>query len=342
MSEAHEGSKRAIVAAAGANLLIAATKFAGWALTGASSMLAEAIHSTADTGNQVLLMLGGRSAARQADEDHPFGYGRARYLSAFVVAIILFTLGGLFALREAWVKTVDTLHGEHDELLSSSWWWVPLVILVAALAAEGTSLRVALRETHEERRRLGLSLLAYVRRAKAPELPVVMLEDSAAVLGLVFALAGVGLTILTGNGLFDAIGTACIGVLLVVVAVILGTEMRSLLEGESATPESRAAIRAALEGTDGVDSVIHMKTVHLGPETIMVAAKIAVDPTDSAQRVARVIDAAEVAVRTAEPLVGPLYLEPDIRRPDPAGSHGPTTTDDTATTRTGTDGGPHD
>ncbi len=313
-----EGSRRAIIAAASANLGIAAVKFAAWALTGASSMLAEAIHSTADTGNQVLLMIGGRAAGKEPDEDHPFGYQRARYLAAFMVAIVLFSLGGLFALYECYEKIVKVSAGEHDPLMESTWWWVPLAVVGVSLIAEGMSLRTALKETHKARAHL--SVMQFIRQSKAPELPVVMLEDSAAVLGLVFALLGIGLTLITGNGLFDALGSGCIGLLLVAVAIILGREMLSLLEGESASPQHREAIRAALVGTAGVDQVIHMRTVHLGPETILLAAKIAVDPGDSATRVARIIDDAEARVRAAVPIVGPLYLEPDILRAEGIGT----------------------
>ncbi|MDN6020576.1 MAG: cation diffusion facilitator family transporter [Acidipropionibacterium jensenii] len=309
---AEEGSRRAILAAAAANLGIAATKFVAWALTGASSMLAEAIHSTADTGNQVLLILGGRASRREPDENHPFGHGRARYLAAFIVAIVLFSLGGLFALYECYQKIVAVRAGEHDELAASRWWWIPLVVVLVALVAESLSLRTALRETH--RARAHLSVIQFIRQSKAPELPVVMLEDSAAVLGLVFALLGIGLTLITGNDLFAALGSAGIGRRRVVVAVILGREMISLLEGESASPADREAIGTALTGTDGVERVIHMRTVHLGPETILLAAKIAVAPGDSASEVARIIDAAEARVRAAVPTVGPLYLEPDILR----------------------------
>lgn len=313
-----DGSKRAIAAAASANLGIAATKFVAWAMTGASSMLAEAIHSTADTGNQVLLVIGGRAAGRRPDEEHPFGYGRARYLAAFVVAIVLFSLGGLFALYECYEKIRAVLRGEADPLTASSWWWVPLLVVAISLVAESASLRTALKESRQARR--GMSVLAFIKAAKAPELPVVMLEDSAAVLGLFFALLGIGLSLLTGNGIYDALGSGLIGLLLVVVAVILGREMLSLLEGESAAEGDRSAIRGALTGTDGVDGVIHMRTVHLGPETILVAAKIAVKPGDLASEVARIIDDAESRVRTAVPAVGPLYLEPDILRTDRAGS----------------------
>ncbi|WP_257477223.1 cation diffusion facilitator family transporter [Acidipropionibacterium jensenii] len=307
-----EGSRRAILAAACANLGIAATKFVAWGLTGASSMLAEAIHSTADTGNQLLLVIGGRAAKRQADESHPFGYGRARYLAAFMVAIVMFSLGGLFALYECYQKIVAVRAGEHDELSDSTWWWVPLVVILISLIAESLSLRTALQETHKARAHL--SVIQFIRQSKAPELPVVMLEDCAAVLGLVFALLGIGLTLLTGNDIFDALGSGFIGVLLVVVAIVLAREMLSLLEGESASPENQQAIRDALTGTDGVAQVIHMRTVHLGPETILLAAKIAVDPEESAGEVARIIDAAEQRVRSAVPTVGPSFLEPDVLR----------------------------
>ena len=309
--EEEGGGRKAIIAAASANLAIAVTKALAWALTGASSMLAEAIHSVADTTNQVVLMVGGKAAHKKADEDHPFGYERARYLSGFIVAVVIFSVGGLFALYSSYEKISDTLAGQPDELLDSQWWWVPLVVTVISACAEGASLHTALKESKQDRE--GMTILQYIRKAKAPELPVVMMEDSAAVLGLIFAFLGVGLTILTHNPIFDGIGSACIGVLLVVVAAILSREMKSLLEGESATPESRKAIHDALVSADGVDSVIYMKTVHLGPDTILLAAKIAVDPGDSALEVARIIDNAEVAVRAAEPLVGPLFLEPDIR-----------------------------
>lgn len=308
------GGRKAIIAAASANLAIAVTKAIAWILTGASSMLAEAIHSVADTTNQVVLMVGGKASHKVADEDHPFGYERARYISGYIVAVVIFSVGGLFALYSSYEKIRDTLAGQPDELLDSQWWWVPLVVTVISACAEGASLHTALKESKQDRE--GMTILQYIRKAKAPELPVVMMEDSAAVLGLIFAFLGVGLTILTHNPIFDGIGSACIGVLLVVVAAILSREMKSLLEGESATPESRKAIHDALVSADGVDSVIYMKTVHLGPDTILLAAKIAVDPGDSALEVARIIDNAEVAVRAAEPLVGPLFLEPDIRYGD--------------------------
>ena len=299
-----------MVAAMAANGFIALTKFGAWALTGASSMLAEAVHSVADTGNQALLLFGGRQAKRAATEEHPFGYGRERYISAFLVSIILFSLGGLFALYEAFHKYEEVVGGHPNELLESGWWWVPVVVLVAAIIAESLSFRTAIHESIPAKG--NQSWARFVRTAKSPELPVVLLEDAAALLGLVFALLGVGMTILTHNGLWDVAGTALIGLLLIAVAITLAVETKSLLVGEAATPEAVGRIRSALAATDGVNRVIHLKTLHLGPEEVLVAAKIAVEPTDSAARIAEVINHAEVAIRSAEPQVTALYLEPDI------------------------------
>ena len=306
------GGTRAVVAALIANAFIAATKFGAWALTGAASMLAEAVHSVADTGNQILLLVGGRSAKREASEEHPFGYGRARYINAFLVAIILFSLGGLFAIYEAIHKYEEIVAGHPNELLEGPWWWVPMVVLVAAIIAESFSFRTAIRESRPHKGRQ--TWTRFIRTAKSPELPVVLLEDFAALLGLFFALMGVGMTLLTHNGLWDVAGTALIGLLLIAVAVTLAIETRSLLLGESATPEAVAGITSALSGAEGVGRVIHLKTLHLGPEEVLVAAKIAVEPTESAARVAEVIDNAEAAIRAANPMVTALYLEPDIDR----------------------------
>ncbi|MVA76725.1 cation diffusion facilitator family transporter [Auraticoccus sp. F435] len=304
------GGTKAVVAALVANLFIAVTKFAAWVLTGASSMLAEAIHSVADSGNQALLLVGGRRAKRAATPEHPFGFGRERYVFAFVVAIVLFSVGGLFALYEAYHKYEEVHAGHPNELIEGRWWWVPLVVLVAAIVAESFSFRTAIRESRHAKGKQ--SWVRFVRSARSPELPVILLEDLGALLGLVFALIGVGLTLITGNGYFDVAGTAMIGLLLVAIAVVLAVETKSLLLGESATPESIQKMRRALEGTDGVERVIHMKTLHLGPEEVLVAAKIAVPAADRAAEVARVINAAEARIREAEPMVSALYLEPDI------------------------------
>jgi cation diffusion facilitator family transporter len=305
-----EGGTKAVVAALTANIFIAVTKFAAWALTGASSMLAEAIHSVADSGNQVLLLVGGKKATRAATPDHPFGYGRERYLFAFIVAVVLFSVGGLFALYEAYHKYEEVHSGAPNELLEGRWWWVPLVVLTAAIIAESFSFRTAIRESNKVRGKQSWS--RFIRRAKAPELPVILLEDFAALLGLVFALFGVGMSLLTQNGYWDVVGTAMIGLLLVLVAITLAIETKSLLLGEAAGPECIQRIEGALTATSGVERIIHMKTLHLGPEEILVAAKIGVSTAASAAEVAETIDRAEVAIREAEPMVTALYLEPDI------------------------------
>jgi cation diffusion facilitator family transporter len=292
------------MAALAANLGIAVTKFVAFLLTGSSAMLAEAVHSVADSGNQLLLIVGGRRARRQADAEHPFGYGQVRYYYAFIVSIVLFTLGGLFALFEAWEKF-------HDPHPIDSWQWVPIAVLLAALVMEGLSLRTAVHEATPTRGRQ--SWWRFIRTSRSPELPVVLLEDSGALLGLLFALFGVSMTLVTGDGRWDAVGSAAIGLLLVVIAVILARETKSLLLGEAATPEHVAAIRAALVG-DGVPEVIHLRTMHLGPEDLLVAAKIAVPAASSAADVAAAIDAAEARVRSAVPLARLIYLEPDLRR----------------------------
>ncbi len=298
-----EGGTKAIMAALFANMGIAVTKFVAWALTGSSSMLAEAIHSVADSGNQGLLLLGGKRAKRDATPEHPFGYGRERYVYAFIVAIVLFSVGGLFALYEGWHKWSDPEPIE-------AWKWVPIVVLVSAILMEGFSLRTAVVESNHVRGER--SWREFVRTAKQPELPVILLEDFGAVIGLVLALVGVSMTLLTGNGLWDAAGTASIGVLLVVIAIILALEMKSLLLGESATVAHVRAIEAALPG-GGIESIIHMKTLHLGPEELLVAAKVAVAADASGSQIAEAINAAEQRIRAAVPIAGAIYLEPDLR-----------------------------
>lgn len=312
-----DGSTKAIVAALAANTGIAVTKFIAFLLSGATSMLAESVHSIADAANQVLLLLGQRRAKREADEEHPFGYGRSRYVYAFVVAIILFSVGGVFAIYEGIEKVT------HPHPLDQAWWWLPFVVLAVAIVLESFSLRTAVRESN--RVRGDRSWVEFIRRAKAPELPVVLLEDVAALLGLVFALLGVGLTQLTGDGLWDGIGTLAIGVLLVVVAIVLGIEMGSLLVGEGATREDLARIRAAIAGHPTVDRIIHLKTLYVGPEELMVGAKIAVSGRLTLADLAPEIDTVEQAIRAAVPGARIIYLEPDVWRPDPGADPAPAT-----------------
>jgi cation diffusion facilitator family transporter len=308
-----EGGTKAVIAALLANAGIAVTKFIAFLLTGFSSMLAESIHSVADSGNQVLLLVGGKRSQRDATPQHPFGFGRERYVYSFVVAIILFSLGGCFALYEAWHKYQE-ISGESDyDPFESRWWWVPVVVLLVAIALEGMSFRTAVRESNKTRGKR--SWVRFVKSSKSPELPVILLEDFGALIGLTFALVGVGLMLITGNPIFDVLGSAMIGVLLVVIAAFLAVEMKSLLVGEAATRRHQEAIAAALESPDTIDRVIHLRTMHLGPEELLVAAKLAVGAPDRADVVARAIDDAERAARDAVPdLELVIYLEPDIDR----------------------------
>jgi cation diffusion facilitator family transporter len=312
----HSGGIKAIVAAMSANLAIALMKFVAWIVTGAASLLAEAIHSVADSANQIIMLLGGKSAQKSATEKHPFGFGRDRYISAFLVAIILFSMGGLFAMYEAYHKFLEVLHGEESELLQSKLWWVAIVVLVGSIIAEGFSFRTAWIETKAVRG--SESLVSFIRSSRSPELPVILLEDTAALCGLTFALLGVGLTKLTGIGYFDVVGSGLIGLLLVTVAIILAVETKSLLVGESARPELVAKIGRAITQSPVFSGLVYLKTVHIGPETILVAAKVAIDPGTSATDLADAIDEAEARIRAAVPEVGPIYLEPDIWRDDEA------------------------
>ncbi|MFF0150559.1 cation diffusion facilitator family transporter [Micromonospora sp. NPDC005203] len=297
------GGTKAIVAALLANIGIAVTKFIAFLLSGSSSMLAEAVHSVADSGNQGLLLLGGKRAKRAATPEHPFGYGRERYIYAFIVSIVLFSIGGLFALYEAYHKW-----GHKGGI--ESWHWLPVVVLVSAIIMESFSFRTAIKESNHVRG--NQSWVRFIRRAKAPELPVVLLEDFGALVGLVFALFGVGMTLITGNGRWDAAGTAMIGILLVVIAVVLAIETKSLLLGEGAEASELATIERAVTDGPEVERIIHMKTLYLGPEELMVAAKIAVPEWESAHDLARGINAVEARIRAAVPIARVIYLEPDV------------------------------
>jgi cation diffusion facilitator family transporter len=298
------GSKRAIVAALLANAGIAVAKFVGFLITGSSSMLAEAVHSVADTSNQGLLLWGQRQAGKKPDALHQFGYGRSRYFYSFVVALVLFTLGAAFALYEGYEKVL------HPHELTSP--LVAVVILVVAICLESYSFRTAVVESRPLKGPGGW--WRFIRTSRNPELPVVLLEDTGALVGLVLALAGVGLTVLTGNPIWDGIGTLYIGVLLAVIAVILMVEMHSALIGEGATAQEGDAIRAALEQTHNVDRLIHLRTQYIGPDELLVGAKIALAPKTELTTVASTIDAAEAAVRAAVPAVTVIYLEPDLDR----------------------------
>lgn len=296
------GGTKAIVAALAANLAIAVAKFVAFVFSGSSSMLAESVHSLADSGNQGLLLLGGKKAQREATPQHPFGYGRERYIYAFLVSIVLFSVGGMFAIYEGYSKIKDPHEIEH-------WYW-PIGVLVFAIIAESFSFHTAIKESNEIR---GTQTWGqFIKRAKAPELPVVLLEDFGALVGLVLALAGVGIALATGDGVWDGIGTLCIGVLLIIIAIVLAAETKSLLLGEAAGLDEVEKIKAALVDGDTVTGVIHMRTLHLGPEELLVAAKIAVQHDDTAAEVANAINAAEARIREAVPIARVIYLEPDV------------------------------
>ena len=296
------GGNKAIVAALFANLGIAITKFIAWFFSGSSSMLAEGVHSLADSGNQLLLLRGGALAKRAATPEHPFGFGRERYVYAFGVSIILFSVGGMFSIYEG----IDKLNHPHPLEVP----WLPILVLSIAIVLESFSLRTAVRESNHVRG--NQSWATFIRRSKAPELPVVLLEDLAALLGLVFAMFGVGLTIITGDSVYDAIGTLAIGALLIVVAIILGIETKSLLVGEGASKEDAVKIRDAITADPDVEAIIHMKTLYLGPDEMLVGAKIALASTAKLTDIASAINSVEARIRAAVPVARVIYLEPDI------------------------------
>ncbi len=300
-----DGSRKAIIAAFFANLGIAVAKFAGFLVTSSAGLLAEAGHSLADTGNQGLLLLGGKRARREADVEHPFGYGRERYFWAFVVALVLFSMGGLFALYEG-ISKVRRPH-ETENLP------VAVGILVFAIALESFSLRTAVKEAQHHKPK-SMGWWKFIRTAKQPELPVVLLEDIGAEIGLLIALGGVLTAQATGDPRYDAVGSISIGVLLVVIAIVLAIETKGLLIGEAASTVDRAAIVGAIEGADRVEHLIHVRTEHLGPDEILVAAKVEFDDRLSFAELATAIDGVEDRVRAAVPPARLIYIEPDVHR----------------------------
>jgi cation diffusion facilitator family transporter len=300
------GSTKAILAALFANLGIAIAKFVGYAFTSSSSMLAEAIHSVADTSNQALLLLGSRQAAKDATPDHPFGFGRERYFWSFIVALVLFTLGGLFAIYEGWHKL-----GEGSHEVSNVQWAIGILSL--GIILEGYSFRTAAKESLPLKGRA--SWWEFIRHSRTPELPVVLLEDLGALMGLTLALIGISAAAITGDSRWDAYGTIAIGVLLVVIATVLVFEMKSLLIGESALASVRKNIVEAIEGTAGVNEVLHMRTQHIGPDELLVAAKVQLRPDLDTAGVAAAINRAEQRIRESVRIECMIYLEPDVFDP---------------------------
>ena len=303
---AASGGTKAILAAFFANLGIAIAKFVAFAFTGASSMLAEAIHSCADTGNQALLLLGGRLAKREATTMHPFGYGRERYFWSFVVALVLFTVGSVFAVYEG----VEKIRHPHE--IDAPVW--AFAVLSFGIVLEGFSFRTAIVESN--RVRGNLSWTKFIRRSRSPELPVVLLEDLGAMIGLVLALGAVAIAVAFDSPVWDGIGTLSIGVLLGLIAVVLAIEMKSLLIGEGATAKTRAKIVSAVESVEGVESIVHIRTQHIGPEELLVGAKVAFDPSYTTRQLADTINEIETRVRSDVPEARPMYIEPDIHRLD--------------------------
>lgn len=298
------GGTKAILAAFLANLGIAIAKVVGFLFTGSSSMLAESIHSFADTGNQGLLMLGHKLALRDATTQHPFGYGRERYFWAFVVSLVLFTLGSVFSI----VEGIDKIRHPHplDDLI-----WA-IGILIGGIFLEGWSFRTAVVEANRVRGRASWS--DFIRRSRSPELPVVLLEDAGALLGLVIALVAVSLASVTGEAIYDGVGTLLIGLLLGVIAIVLAYEMKSLLIGEGAKAEDLAKIVATLESAPRVVQLIHMRTQHIGPEELLVGAKVEFERGMSTSEIAAAVDTLENTIRENVPIVGPMYIEPDLMR----------------------------
>ncbi len=308
---AQRKGRGSVLVALGANVAVALAKFLGFLFTGAASLLAEAIHSVADSANEALLLFGGARARRRPSAEHPFGYGRERYFWAFVVAVVLFTGGGLFALFEAEEKLRD------PHAIGSIPW--ALGIIVAAMIFEGISLRTAIRRSRPLKK--DETWLAFIRRSKQAELTVVLLEDAGALLGLSFAFAGIALVTLTGDSRFDALGSLAIGVLLVVIALLLAIEMKSFLIGESADHADIASISRLLEAGDHVDRVVSLRTEQLGPEQLLVGAKLCLDLDDvEAREIPTILEELEQALRSELPSVAVVYLEPVHGQPSGSGA----------------------
>jgi cation diffusion facilitator family transporter len=297
-----EGGTKAVIAALLANTGIAISKFVAFVITGSTSMLSEAIHSVADAFNQVLLLIGGKRSRRVADEKYQFGYGRVRYVYGFMVAIVLFMVSGIYSFYEGLHKW------NHPEPVKD--FWIAIVVLLVAIVLESLSFRTAIIETNKVRG--NRSFAKFVKDSRQPELPVILLEDFGALIGLNFALIGVSAAVITGDGRWDGLGAMAIGTLLIVIAIILVREMAGMLVGEGALPEEYDAVHAALTSAPLVERVIHLRTLHVGPDALLVGAKIAIAKSDSAEEIARGIDEAERLLRIAVPSAQYVFLEPDL------------------------------
>jgi cation diffusion facilitator family transporter len=304
MAVGGEGGNKAVIAALLGNSAIAVAKFVAFLLTRSSSMLAESVHSVADAGNQALLLLGGKQAKKDADDEHQFGYGRERYFWSFVVALVLFVLGSAFALYHGVEKVLHPHEVENFGLA--------LIVLGFAFIIETFTLRTAVVESIPFKGEL--TWWQFIRRSRVPELPVVLLEDLGALMGLGIAFIAVLIGQITGNWVWDGIGSLAIGLLLGVIAIILIIEMRSLLIGEGARPADMAKIRSAIQNTPGVERIIHVRTQHLGPEELLVGAKIVFDPASDVAGLSAAVNQVEADVRAVVPYARPMYIEPDLMR----------------------------
>ena len=297
----HESSAKAILYAFVANLGIALAKLAASLYTGSGSMLAEAIHSFADSGNQVLLFLGLKQSQRPASPTYPLGQGKITYFWSFIVALLLFSVGGLFSIYEGWHKLAA-----HEELKQA---WVALVVLGVSILLELGSLMGCLREIRKLRK--GRSLRQWVKQTRNAELVVVLGEDIAALAGLVIAFAFVGLAALTGNAIYDAIGSIAIGVILIFVSVFIAVRIKGLIVGRSAEEDLQAAIHAEIEASEGIDDLLNAITLQLGPQ-VMLAIKVRMMAgTTLAQAVAQ-LNALERNIKAKFPEIAWCFVEPDI------------------------------
>ena len=297
----HDSTVRAILYAFIANFCIAIAKsWAAW-LTGSGSMLAEAIHSYADTGNQVLLYLGLKQSLRPPDMEHPLGYGKLSYFWSFIVAILLFSMGGLFSIYEGYHKLT------HPEPLSQI--WVALVVLSLAIVLEGFSLFGALREIAKVR--AGRPFREWLKHTRSSELVVVLGEDIGAQLGLVLALCFLIIAAITGDPTYDALGSICIGVVLLVISVFVAWRVKSLLVGRSADPEIQEAIDAIISDQKGIEHVFNTITIQFGPDT-MLAVKVKMNPDLNIDEAVAHINALERKLKERIPKLKWCFVEPDV------------------------------
>ena len=294
------GGTRTIVTALIANFTISIAKFFGFVITSSSAMLAEAVHSLADTSNQALLLLGKKRSKKSPSAERPFGFGRERFFWAFVVSIVLFSLGSMYAVYEG----IEKIRHPHE--IESLWW--ALAILLFAMVMEAYAFQTAVKESRLYKG--NHSWKSFIRRSRIPELPVVLLEDFGALMGLVFAFVCVLIADVTGNAVWDGIGTLSIGILLGLIAIILAIETKSLLIGEGALPEQSIRIENAIISSPEVSSLIDMRTEYLGPETLLVAAKIEFSGETSPSDISADVDTIENRIREVEPLAKIIYLEP--------------------------------